>query len=64
MPNCQGCRIADGDVAKLQDEIRSNLKREVERRLKVHHKDAAMDALLKVAKFDLPKALVDWKCRA
>ncbi len=53
--------VEDGDVAKLQDEIRSNLSREVERRLKVRNKDAAMDALLKVAQFELPKSLVEWE---
>ena len=56
--------IADGDVSKLEDEIRSNLKREVERRLNARNKDAAMDALLKVAQFDLPKALVDWEIQS
>jgi trigger factor len=53
--------IADGDVAKLQAEIRSNLSREVVRRLKGRNKEAAMDLLLKVAQFDLPKALVQWE---
>jgi trigger factor len=53
--------IADGDVARLQAEIRSNLLREVTRRLKGRNKDAAMDVLLKVAQFDLPKALVQWE---
>lgn len=53
--------ISDGDVAKLEDEIRSNLLREVVRRLKGRNKDAAMDALLKVAQFDLPKSLVQWE---
>jgi len=51
--------IEDGDVSKLQDEIRSNLVNEVSRRLKARNKDAAMDALLRVAKFDVPKVLVD-----
>jgi trigger factor len=51
--------IADGDVSKLQDEIRSNLVSEVSRRLKARNKDAAMDALLRVARFDVPKVLVD-----
>lgn len=51
--------ITDGDVSKLKDEIRSNLLREVSRRLKMQNKDAAMDALLKVAKFELPRGLVD-----
>lgn len=53
--------ITDGDVAKLEEEIRSNLLREVVRRLKGRNKDAAMDALLKVAQFDLPRALVQWE---
>jgi len=51
--------IADGDVSKLNDEIRSNLTREVSRRVKLHNKEAAMEALLKIAKFDVPKGLVD-----
>jgi trigger factor len=51
--------ISDGDVSKLHDEIRSNLLSEVSRRLKARNKDAAMDALLKVSGFDVPKALVD-----
>lgn len=53
--------ITDGDVGKLQDEIRANLQREVESRLKARNKDAAMAALLKVASFDLPKSLVQWE---
>lgn len=53
--------IVDGDVSKLAEEIRSNLSREVTRRLKGRNKEAAMDALLKVAQFDLPKALVQWE---
>ncbi|MFA6970755.1 MAG: trigger factor [Gallionella sp.] len=53
--------IADGDVTKLVDEIRSNLSREVLRRLKGRNKDAAMDVLVKVAQFDLPIALVQWE---
>lgn len=51
--------IEGGDVSKLQDEIRSNLLSEVARRLKARNKDAVMDALLRVAGFDVPKALVD-----
>ena len=50
--------IKDGDVSKLQNEIRENLIREVTRRLKLLNKDASMDALLKVARFDVPKISV------
>ncbi|MDO9011849.1 MAG: trigger factor [Gallionella sp.] len=53
--------VAEGDVVKLEQEIRSNLEREVTRRLKGRNKEAAMDVLLKVAQFDLPKALVQWE---
>jgi trigger factor len=53
--------VADGDVVKLEQEIRSNLEREVTRRLKGRNKEVAMDALLKIAQFDLPKALVQWE---
>ena len=56
--------IADGDVSKLQGEIRENLTREVARRLKVRNKDAAMDALLKVANFDVPRISVEWETQA
>lgn len=53
--------ITDGDVSKLESEIRSNLEREIAHRLKSRNKEAAMDALLKVARFELPKTLVDWE---
>ena len=53
--------VVDGDVAKLMEEIRGNLAREVDRRLKSRNKEAAMDALVKIAQFDLPKALVGWE---
>lgn len=55
----KGLGIADGDVAKLKEEIRSNLKFEAERRIKVRNKDSAMDALLNVAQLEAPKALVE-----
>lgn len=56
--------IADGDVSKLTAEIKVNLQRELDRRLKVRNKDVAMDALLKVTQFDVPKALVDWESQS
>ncbi|MBK9160357.1 MAG: trigger factor [Nitrosomonadales bacterium] len=56
--------IEDGDVSRMEDEIRSNLAREVSRRLKVRNKEEAMNALLKVSNFDLPKALVEWESQS
>ena len=55
--------IEGGDVSKLESEIRINLQREVVRRLKVRNKEAAMEALLKAAQFDVPKTLVEWEAR-
>ena len=51
--------IEDGDVNKLKADIRDNLQREIERRLKVRNKNNAMDLLLKVSQLEVPKALVD-----
>jgi trigger factor len=55
--------VADGDVEKLKSEIRENLEREVQRRLKVRNKEGAMDALLKVVQVELPKTLVEWEAQ-
>jgi len=53
--------IKDGDVEKLKSEIRDNLARELQRRIKVRNKDSAMDALLNVCQTELPNALVGWE---
>ncbi|MDX8399374.1 MAG: trigger factor [Gallionellaceae bacterium] len=49
--------IVDGDVSKLNAEIRDNLTRETERRIKSMNKNNAMDALLQVCPLEVPKAL-------
>jgi trigger factor len=51
--------VADGDVDKLKKEIRDNLDREAQRRVKVRNKDNAMEVLLKVGQLEIPKALLD-----
>lgn len=51
--------VADGDIAKMQLEVRSNLEREVKKRLQGKVKEQVMEALLKVNPLDVPKALVD-----
>ena len=50
--------IADGDLEKMRQEVRSNLEREIASRLKARTKDSAMDALLTSTRFDVPKSLV------
>lgn len=51
--------IADGDLGKMREDIKANLEREVRGRAKARTKDSVMDALIKVAELDVPKALVD-----
>jgi trigger factor len=50
--------IADGDMQKMREDIKANLEREVAGRVKAKNKDAVMDALIKAADLDVPKALV------
>ncbi len=51
--------IADGTVAGLRADIKTNLEREVKFRLLARNKQAAMDALLAKAELDLPNAAVE-----
>jgi trigger factor len=51
--------MADGDVAKLKTEIRENIGREAERRVKARNKDNAMDVLLNISQLDVPTALLE-----
>jgi trigger factor len=51
--------ITDGDVAKMREDVRNNLEREVRNRVKARNKDSVMNALLKVAEFEVPKSLVE-----
>ena len=51
--------VADGDVAKMQLEVRSNLEREVKKRLQAKVKEQVMETLLKVTPLEVPKALVE-----
>ena len=51
--------IVDGDLAKMRDEVKSNLEREVKKRLQARIKNQIMEALLVVNPLDVPNALVD-----
>lgn len=50
--------VADGDLARMREEVKSNLEREVNNRLKARTKGAVLDALVDAASFDVPKGLV------
>jgi trigger factor len=51
--------IADGTVEAMRADVRKNLEREIKFRVLARNKAAAMDALVKVAELEVPKALVD-----
>ncbi|MFZ5541760.1 MAG: trigger factor [Pseudomonadota bacterium] len=50
--------VADGDLARMRDEIRANLEREVGMRLKNRTRESVLNALLASTSFEVPKALV------
>jgi len=51
--------VTDGDLAKMRNEIRENLEREVKRRVSGRLKDQIMQALIDTTKVDVPKSLVE-----
>ncbi len=51
--------VKDGDVAKMQADIKVNLEREIANRAKGITKNNVMDALVKSAEFDVPTAMVN-----
>jgi trigger factor len=55
--------IADGDLVKMREEVKSNLEREVKKRLQARVKQQVMDALLAVNPIGVPKALLELESR-
>ncbi len=51
--------IADGDIAKMREEIAGNLQREVKKRIQGKIKDQVMDAIIKSNPIEIPNALVE-----
>ena len=56
--------VENGDVERLQREVRDNIEKEVDKRVKAKVKDQVMDALLASATFDLPRSLLDHEIAA
>lgn len=50
--------IEDGDVEKLRAEVRSNLEREVKRRIQSRLKEQVMELLLQKSTLELPRSLI------
>lgn len=55
--------VQDGDIAKMRDEVRENLEREVKKRLLARVKQQVMDALLQANPIEVPKSLVEVETR-
>ena len=51
--------VQDGDVERLKREVRENIEKEVDKRVKAVVKEQAMTALLESAQFEVPRALLD-----
>ena len=56
--------VGDATVEGLRADIRKNLEREVKYRLLARNKNAVMDALIKSAELDLPKASIQAEVNA
>lgn len=51
--------IEDGAIEKMRADIKTNLEREVNARIKARNKEAVMDALVKVTEMDVPKVMIE-----
>ena len=51
--------IEDGSIDKMRADIKTNLEREVNARIKARNKEAVMDALVKVTEMDVPKVMIE-----
>ena len=51
--------VADGDVAKMRGEVRTNVELEVKKRVESETKQKAMQALIDSATLELPRSLVE-----
>jgi trigger factor len=51
--------IEDGSVEKMRDDIKVNLEREVNARIKARNKEAVMEALVKNTEMDVPKVMIE-----
>ncbi|RZJ84527.1 MAG: trigger factor [Massilia sp.] len=50
--------IEDGAIDKMREDIKTNLQREVNARIKARNKEAVMDALVKATDMEVPKAMI------
>ena len=56
--------VDSGDLATMREEIKANLEREVKKRIQARVKEQAMEKLIEVTQFELPKALLEMETRS
>lgn len=56
--------VADGDLARMREEVKQNVEREVKKRTEARVKNQVLDALLAATPLELPKSLVAEETRA
>jgi trigger factor len=56
--------IEDGDLAQLRDEVRDNMQRELDERIRASLKTQVLDRLVESNPVELPQALIDQETRA
>jgi len=54
----KGLGVTDGDLARMREEVKANVEREVKKRIEARTKSQALQALLDSTPLELPKALV------
>jgi trigger factor len=59
----KGLGVADGDLARMRQEVRQNVEREAKKRIEARIKQQAMQALLAATPLELPKSLVALETR-
>ena len=60
----KGFGVGEGGVEKLREEIRQSMERELSQAVKAQRKQAVMDKLLELNKFEVPKALIEQESQA
>ncbi len=56
--------VADGDLARMREEVKANVEREAKKRVEARLKNQAMQTLLDTTPLELPKSLVEMETQA
>jgi len=60
---CKAYGVADGGVPKLREDVRANMRRELEQNLRNRNKSAVLEKLFQLNPIDVPNALLESQIR-